>query len=102
MRFFSFICLLSFILLQTGCTVYRSPQRKDFESDADSFHVQNLKISSCSGTSIKTKASASKLVTVIEDKAHNESQFLWEYIVADQSYFESDNLQGEYCAFEKN
>jgi hypothetical protein len=98
--------LLSLFLLilsiYTGCTVYRSPERKDFESDSPNFHAQNLMQVSCSGTSLKSQASASRLITVLAKDNSSESTFLWEYIIDNSSYFESDNLKGAYCVFEKN
>ena len=87
-------CILS------SCTVYRSPDRKDFESGAASFKVQNLQASECSHTSIKTQATASKLVNIIKADSENESAFLWEHLVNDQSIFESDNLKGNFCIYE--
>lgn len=99
MKLFYFLILIP-LLISSGCTVYRSPERKDFESDSVSFHVQNLKQVGCSNTSLKSKASASKLITVVQDDQTQESQFMWEYIIDNQSYFESDNLKGAYCAFE--
>ena len=94
--------LLFFILtsiLLSSCSVYRSPQRKDFESESGNFKVQNLQKVSCSENSIKAQALASRLVTVLKNEENSESQFIWEHIVGNQSYFESDNAKGEYCAF---
>ncbi len=85
----------------TSCTIYRSPERKEFESEAPGFLVKNLKLVGCSYTSLKEKANSSKLLTVIQ-AANSENQFLWEYIISSESYFESDNLNGVYCEFEKS
>ncbi|MBC7464969.1 MAG: hypothetical protein H7256_03165 [Bdellovibrio sp.] len=92
------ISILASVLLNS-CSVYKSPQRKDFESESGNFKVQNLKQLACSETSIKAQASTSRLVTVLQSESKSESQFIWEYIIDDQSYFESDNSKGEYCAF---
>lgn len=84
-----------------GCTIYQSPDRKAFESESPSFRIESLSQLHCSQTSIKPQATASRLVTVNNDD-HNESIFLWEYIINNQSYFESDNLKGNFCVYQKN
>ena len=85
----------------SNCTVYRSPERKQFESDAPGFLVKNLKPMGCSNSSIRSKASTSKLITIYQT-GNFENQFLWEYLINSDSYFESDNLSGVYCAFENS
>ncbi len=109
--------ILPLILCSTflvSCTIYRSPQRKEFESESSQFRVQNLKLADCSYQSVRTKASSKRLVTVLQNthsSAYNiyaaithgekeESEFLWEYIVDENSVFESDNLKGVYCVYE--
>lgn len=99
MKLFPLI-LVSFILV--SCSVYKSPQRKEFESESGNFKVQNLQRLSCSAQSIKAHATAQRLVTVMSNEQTSESEFIWEYIINDQSYFESDNSKGEYCAFKTN
>jgi hypothetical protein len=101
MRFFRYLLLICFLGALTNCTIYRSPDRKDFESDSSQFHVQNLKASGCSATSVRSQAEASKLVTMDSKLGSGDSRFLWEYRIQDESVFESDNLKGVYCVFEK-
>ncbi|MFZ3229399.1 MAG: hypothetical protein WA160_04280 [Pseudobdellovibrio sp.] len=99
------VLILSISIL-SGCTVYRSPERKDFESDFQSkspnFRVQSLKQSGCSNKTIRTNASASTLITVLQGSSETGSLFLWEYLIENKSFFESDNLKGVYCAYEAN
>lgn len=87
-------------LFLASCTIYRSPERKEFESAAPQFHAQNLKQVGCSNSTQRSKATASRLITIFKTGSPAESHFLWEYIIDDQSYFESDNLHGLYCEFE--
>lgn len=86
-----------------GCTVYRSPQRKDFESEYSGFQAQNLKQVACSDQTQISPQSSKRLVTVLEQKSPNtkttNSVYIWEYIQNDQSLYESDNLKGEFCAY---
>jgi len=113
-KILTLILLLSGSTFFTGCTIYRSPQRKEFESESSQFRVQNLKLAECSHQSVRTKASSKRLVTVLQNihsSAYNdsgatayndreESEFLWEYIINENSVFESDNLKGVYCVYE--
>ncbi len=85
----------------TNCTVYRSPERKQFESDTPGFLAQNLKPLGCSNSTVRAQAQSSKLILVYQS-ANSENQFLWEYLISNKSYFESDNLSGVYCAFENS
>lgn len=95
------IVSLLFLSTLTHCTIYRSAERKDFESDSSSFRVQNLKKTGCSNESYKNHATSSKLVTIFQERKTQDSEFLWEYITtSNQSVFESDNLKGVYCVFE--
>ncbi len=89
--FFTALSLLSF----SSCTVYRSPERKDFEAEYTDFKVQNLQIKSCSNTSVIPHASASKLVYIEPEKYS-----IWEHQVNQASVFESNNFKGEYCIYE--
>ncbi len=94
------ILLLTFIFSTfQSCTIYRSPERKDFESAAPQFRAQNLKPLGCSNSSLRNKASASRLVTVYKKLPKLENNFLWEYIIDQHTYFEADNLNGTYCTF---
>lgn len=113
-KIFTPIFLFTCAAFVVGCTIYRSPQRKEFESESAQFRVQNLKLAECSHQSIRTKASSKRLVTVLQNihsSAYNESvattlndteetEFLWEYIINEDSVFESDNLKGVYCVYE--
>jgi hypothetical protein len=101
--------LLFFVFLMSfaSCTIYRSPQRKEFESESSQFRVQNLKLVEINHQSIRSKATSKHLVTVLQNSSysdHNtlESEFLWEYIVNNNSIFESDNLKGVYRVYENN
>lgn len=104
------IKLLALIVLlnAAGCTIYRSPQRKEFESESAQFRVQSLKLAGCGYQSIRGKASSKRLVTILQNRnssvynGSGESEFLWEYIVHENSVFESDNLKGVYCVYENN
>lgn len=95
---------IGFILtsLLSSCSLYKSPDRKDFESNAASFKVQNLTLSGCSNSTLKNQASASKLISVLSSEQNNESVFLWEYKINSAAVFETDNLQGVYCLYENN
>lgn len=82
-------------LVFSGCTVYRSPERKDFESEYTGFKVKNLQIKSCSPESLIRLATASKLVYMEPEKYS-----IWEHQVNQVSIFESNNFKGEYCIYE--
>ena len=89
-------CLKIFLLITTSivlnsCTIYRSPDRKDFESLAASFEVASLKTLSCSENSVKSLAQASRLISV-ENSDLSKSVFLWEHNINDQPVFESDDF----------
>ena len=99
MRHHSHYILVFFIALSTlnlaGCTIYRSPERKDFEAEYPDFKVKNLQIKSCSHTSVIQNASASKLVYIEPEKYS-----IWEHQINQTSVFESNNFKGEYCIYE--
>ena len=101
MKHITVILITAVFLGLSNCTVYRSPERKQFESDAPGFMVQNLKAMGCSNSSIRSKANSSKLITIYQ-AANKENQFLWEYLINSSSYFESDNFSGVYCDFENS
>lgn len=85
----------------SACNLYRSEDRKDFESNSASFHVKNLKISGCSLNSVRSYATASKLITVSSGGYdRQDSVFLWEHQINNQSVFETDNLKGTYCLYD--
>jgi hypothetical protein len=102
------IAVLILLTAAYGCTIYRSPQRKEFESESSQFRVQNLKLVECGPQSVRAKASSKRLVTVLQNSTYSAynseagSEFLWEYVVNDDSVFESDNLKGVYCVYENN
>jgi hypothetical protein len=98
------IALLALFL--ASCTIYRSPQRKEFESESSNFRVQNLKLVDCTHQSIRSQATSKRLVTVLQNAAYSdtniETEFLWEYLTQDSSVFESDNLKGVYCVYQNS
>ena len=102
MKFILPICAAVALFAITNCTVYRSPDRKDFESENSTFRTQNLVKTDCSSQSVRHAATQSRLVTVLKDDTTNESEFLWEYKIQNESTFESDNLKGAYCVYESN
>ena len=96
------LCIYTLVVFTTlsslalsGCTVYRSPERKDFESEYAGFKVKNLQIKSCSQESVIRQATASKLVYM-----EPENYSIWEHHVNQVSIFESNNFKGEYCIYE--
>ena len=93
-NFIIFITTFSLLVL-SSCTVYRSPERKDFESEYQGFKVKNLQIKSCSPESVIQQATASKLVYIEPEKYS-----IWEHQVNQTSVFESNNFKGEYCIYE--
>jgi hypothetical protein len=96
-RFFIYVFTA---ILFSGCTVYRSSDRKRFESENSTAHINNLVTESCSNTSIRNWAQASKLIKIYTSSHDGGSVFLWEHVVDDISYLETDNLKGVYCLYE--
>jgi hypothetical protein len=99
-------CLKIILLIATSialnaCTIYKSPDRKDFESLSTSFKIASLKALSCSENSVKPMAQASRLVSV-ENSDPSQSVFLWEHSINNKPAFESDDLNGTYCLYEIN
>lgn len=94
----SFIPTFFLSLFLFSCSVYKSPDRKVFESRISNFDVQNLKLLQCSETSIKDFATASRLVNV--DHSLDDPEFMWEYQINDRSVFESNKSKGTYCIYE--
>lgn len=86
--------VLIFTAILTSCVIYKSPERKDFESEYATFNVNNLSLLSCSGESVIANATASRLVYI-----HPNKNSIWEHIVNSQSIFESNNFQGEFCVY---
>lgn len=91
-------------LLIVSCTIYRSPERKDFESEYPQFKVQSLARLSCSNESVIQQAISTRLITIKMDELS-----IWEHLVPIKlsdnttevkSIFESNNFKGEYCIYE--
>jgi hypothetical protein len=101
MRCLKTILLITISIALNSCTIYRSPDRKDFESLSASFKVTSLKTLSCSENSVKSLALASRLISV-ENSDLNKSVFLWEHNINNQPVFESDDLNGTYCLYENH
>lgn len=100
---FKFFALLGLaLLILSSCSIYRSPDRRDFESESPTFRTQNLVPLGCSSQTLRRKALASRLVTISQNPRAQESEFLWEYRILNKSYFESDNLKGAYCVYANN
>jgi len=88
------------IFLFAGCTVYKSSDRKKFETDTAAVQIESLINETCSDVSLREQAQASKLVKIFNSSHDGASVFLWEHIVNDKSYLETDNLKGVYCLYE--
>ncbi len=92
MKISVYLILLLFI---QSCSIYKSPDRKEFESESPNFKVQNLQKKSCSNKSLQSTASQSRLITTWDNAS------LWEHIINNQSKFESANFKnGEFCIYE--
>ena len=90
------IFFVSLLLLISSCTIYRSAERDQFESESAQFKVQNLVLVSCSKESVQNYASQAKLITTEGD------HFIWEYIIESKSIYESQTpSNSEYCIYEK-
>jgi hypothetical protein len=97
-------CLKIILLVATSialnaCTIYKSPDRKDFESLSASFKIASLEIQSCSENSVKPMAQSSRLVSV-ENSDPSKPLFLWEHSINNEPVFESDDLNLTYCLYE--
>ncbi len=97
-----YILLATALLMLSNCSIYRSPDRREFESDSPTFRTQNLVALGCSGQTLRSQSAGSRLVTILQNKYYGAFEFLWEHKVNDKSYFETDNLKGAYCVFENN
>lgn len=84
-----------FFIFLSSCTIYRSPERSDFESEYQQLKVQNLTVQSCSKKSVAQFASASKMVYIAP-----ENYLIWEHIIDHASVYESNNFKGDYCIYE--
>lgn len=93
MRFLNSLKITALFIV-TSCTIYQSPERKSFESESPSFKVQSLQKISCGSNSIQDHAEQSRLITLQNEIA------LWEHVIQNQSIFESNELNKEYCLYE--
>lgn len=85
----------------TACSLYRSEDRKDFESAKESFSLKSLSLAGCSYSTYRPTARAQKLVSVFTEPQTGDSVFLWEYRLTNgRSVFEAENLKGTYCLYE--
>ena len=78
----------------TSCSIYKSADRNDFETEAPALRIKSLRKTACSQETIAHEASFSRLVTVIED------EFIWEHEVEKVTFFESTDLKGTYCFYD--
>lgn len=99
MRTSRFLINLFFILLSTlvSCTIYQSPERKEFESEAPQFKIQNFKkTENCTTESVESFSTQSRYIGTLDDV------FIWEHHLQDQGViFEGYTTQNkEYCIYE--
>jgi hypothetical protein len=92
--------IITAFLFSAGCTVYKSSDRKKFETDTAAVQINSFIEETCSDVSLRDEAQASKLVKIFNSSHDGGSVFLWEHIVNDKSYLETDNLKGVYCLYE--
>ncbi len=90
-----FFFIIGFIIL-CGCSIYKSPDRKDFDSLVVAQNLANLKVTGCSAASVREFATEAKLIS--RDNPPNNS--LWQYKINDEYIIESDTLEGAYCLYE--
>ncbi len=91
--------LITFGLGLSSCTVYRSPERHDFENEYPQYKSENittqLRLISCSKESVASYASSSRIVYA------EPAQFvLSEHIINHSLVLESYNLKGDFCIYE--
>ena len=77
-----------------SCSIYKSADRNNFESEAPTFKIKSLQKTTCSGQSLASEASQSRLLTTIDD------EFLWEHKIQQNSFYESTDLKGTYCLYD--
>jgi hypothetical protein len=92
--------IILFFLALCGCTIYKSSDRKKFETDTATVNVNHLSLINCASHSIQNEAQASKLVSIINSSHDGDSVYLWEHVINDASFLETDNLKGVYCLYE--
>lgn len=93
-RLFYFSILILQLVSLPACSIYRSADRAEFESDAPSIRIKSVQKISCSRQSVALQASQSRLVTTVAD------EFVWEHRLDSQSIYESTNLKGTYCLYD--
>ncbi len=93
-RLFLFLFLIALSNAIFSCSIYKSADRNDFESEASTLKIKSLLKTSCSNESVATEATSSRLITVIND------EFLWQHDVHEMTYFESTNLNGTFCFYD--
>lgn len=81
-------------LFLSACSIYRSADRAEFESDAPALRIKSLQKTTCSQTSIAPQSQQSRLLTTINN------EFLWEHRLSEQSLYESTDLKGTYCLYD--
>jgi hypothetical protein len=102
MKFATYALLFAMTFSIVNCTIYQSPDRKEFETESPRFRTQNLTKIECNDRSLQSSADSKKLVDVMTISETNETEFLWELKINDHSVFESENLKGAYCVYESN
>ena len=93
-RLFLFLFVALSLSSFFSCSIYKSADRNNFETDSPSIKIKSLRKTSCSGESIAREASYSRLITVVAD------EFVWQHDVNEVTYFESTNLKGTYCFYD--
>ncbi len=88
--------ILGFTLL-CGCSIYKSPDRKDFDLLVVAQNLANLKVTGCSAASVREFATEAKLISRGPPPLNN---FLWQYKINDTYIIESDTFEGVYCLYE--
>ncbi|WP_409477534.1 hypothetical protein [Pseudobdellovibrio sp. HCB154] len=93
-RLFLFLFLVSSFSSIFSCSIYKSADRNNFESEVPTFKIKSLQKQTCSAQSIASEASQSRLLTAIDD------EFLWEHQIQQNSFYESTDLKGTYCLYD--
>ncbi|AZZ37135.1 hypothetical protein CIK05_10135 [Bdellovibrio sp. qaytius] len=93
-RLFLFLILLSFSGLISSCSIYKSADRNNFETESPTLKIKSLQKIDCSGQSLAAQATESRLIANIEDT------FLWEYKINQTPHYESNDLKGTYCLYD--
>ena len=94
------IVVTSFFFLivgTTSCSIYQSPERKEFESEAPQFKIQNFKkTESCSSKSVEIFSTQSRYIGTLNEV------FIWEHHLENQEViFEGYTTNNkEYCIYE--